>query len=199
MEKLNSLKVAKILKEKDIFIFSPLDFQRMFGVSYYAAKNFINRHTSSGLFTKIKNKLYVLTDARPPKFVLANKIYEPSYISFETALSYYHIIPETIYTIFSATTKATREFEALDVLYVYHRIKKKLFFAYTSDKINGTNFLIAEPEKALVDFLYFVDLKKKNLIERIDLTKFKKKDIMKIATYFGRDSLVKLVNKLYGK
>lgn len=197
MEKLNSLKVAQILKEKGIFFFTPLDFQRIFGVSFFASKNFIHRHTQTGLFIKVKNGLYVFSQNIPPKFVLANRIYQPSYISFESALSYYHIIPETIYTVFSATTKASRIFEALDTRCVYHRIKKELFFNYRAEKINGLTFLIAEPEKAVADYLYFVFLKKKSLNERIDLTGLSKKNIIRIARCYKKKEMLDLINKLY--
>ena len=199
MEKLNLLKVQKLLKEKGISIFTPLDFQRIFEVSFYSTKNFINRHISTGLFIKVRNGLYVFRENIPPKFVLANKLYQPSYISFESALSYYHIIPETIYSVFSATSKSSREFEALQTSFIYHRIKKKLFFGYVAKKMNGATCLIAEPEKALVDFLYFVDLRKKDLFERIDLKEIKKKDVVKIARFFKRDSLINLIDKIYDK
>lgn len=199
MEKLNSLQVVQLLRQKGLFIFTPLDFQRVFRTSFYSAKNFIHRHTATGLFTKIRNGLYVLSENKPPKFILANKLYQPSYISFESALSYYHIIPESIYTIFSATPKVSRTFDTSDTEYIYHRIKKELFFDYRAERIDDITFLIAEPAKALVDYLYFVDLKKKSLNERIDVAKFSKKDAVKIAKLFRRKTLLQLLDKLYDK
>ena len=199
MEKLNSLKVGQFFREKNISIFTPLDFQRFFGASFDASKNFINRHISSGLFIKVRNGLYVFAEKKPSNFILANKIYQPSYISFETALSYYHIIPESIYTIFSATAKSSREFEAIETKYVYHRVRKKLFFGYTPKKINGLTFFIAEPEKAVLDYLYFVDLKKKALSERLDLRDMKKRQLIELARAFQRKSLISLIEKIYVK
>ena len=199
MEKLNLLQVEQTLREKGVFLFTPLDFQRLFGVSFFSSKNFIHRHISTGLFIKARNGLYVFTENRPSKFALANKLYEPSYISFETALSYYHVIPESIYTVFSATTKASRNFDALDTQYTYHRIKRDLFFDYRVEKIDGITVSIAEPEKALVDYLYFVDLKKKSLNERIDVSSIKKKNVVKIAKLFKRRTLLKLVEMIYVK
>lgn len=199
MERLNSLKVGQFFRQKGICIFTPLDFQRFFGVSFNAAKNFIHRHISSGLFIKVRNGLYVFTEKKPSNFMLANKIYQPSYISFETALSYYHIIPESIYTIFSATTKSSREFAAIETEYVYHRIRKKLFFGYAPKKINGITFLIAEPEKALLDYLYFADLKKRTLSERLDLSGIKKRRLIALAKVFQRKSLINLIDKIYVK
>ena len=44
-------------------------------------------------------------------FLIANKIYNPSYVSFEMALSYYRLIPEGVYSITSATAKKTIKFK----------------------------------------------------------------------------------------
>ncbi len=65
VEKLNPLKVMKILKKKGIFLFSPIDFQRIFDVSQYAAKNFINRHLASGFFIKLRNNMYLSDKSIP--------------------------------------------------------------------------------------------------------------------------------------
>ncbi|RKY38238.1 MAG: hypothetical protein DRP76_04790 [Candidatus Omnitrophota bacterium] len=193
---MNSLKVAQVLRERGISIFTPLDFQRIFGVSFYSSKNFISHHIKTGLFIKAKNGVYVFSENKPPEFLIANKLYQPSYISFETALSYYHIIPETIYTIFSATTKPSREFEVMDKIFNFHRIKKGLFFGYRPQKVKGTTVLIAEPEKAIVDYLYFVDLKKKTLNERINIRKVSKEYIKKIIKLYRRKSLLNLLEKI---
>jgi len=198
-KKMNSLKVIKVLKEKKLLYFTPQDLHRIFGASNYAVSDFINRHVKSGLFTKIKNSLYILTETVPPKLVLANWIYRPSYISFETALSYYHIIPETIYTVFSAAPKASREYISLDTTFIYHRIKKELFFGYTVQKVNGFSFLIAEPEKAIADYLYFVHLRKKELSERIDLKKVKRKRTLDYVKKFSNKNIFELVERIYNQ
>lgn len=199
MKKLNYIQVVKRLKEKGVALFSPLEFQRIFGVSNFSARNFINRHISSGLFVKVRNGLYVFSDSAPSKFLIANKLYEPSYISFETALSFYHIIPETIYTVFSATPKVSRRFTSLSTDYVYHRIHKDLFFGCLAEKIEGVTVMIAEPEKSLLDYLYFVDLKKKTLSDRIDIKRVSKKTLLKYARAFKRKSLLELISQVYDK
>lgn len=199
MEKLNSIQVEKKLEKNGIAIFSPLDFQRIFGSSQSATKNFINRHLSSGLFVKIRNGLYALEDKRPSKFTIANKLYTPSYISFETALSFYQIIPESVYTIFSATTKSSRQFSALESNYLYHRMRRQLFFGYVAKRIGDVVVLIAEPEKALVDYLYFVDLKKKSLNDRLNLSKVSRRTVLKYAKIFRRRGILSLIGGIYDK
>jgi hypothetical protein len=55
---------------------------------------------------------------------------------------------------------------------------------------------IGEPEKALADYLYFVNLKKKTLNERLNVRKLKKKAVMEYVRLFGRKNLIKLVKEI---
>ena len=80
-------------------------------------------------------------------FRIANRIYKPSYISFETALAYYHLIPESVYTVTSVSTRRTYRFETPIASYAYRTVHRRLFFGYSiSDHIR-----IATMEKALLD------------------------------------------------
>lgn len=196
---MNYIAVEKELKKRDIKVFTPLEFQRIFKVSPNNSKGFINRNVKRGLFTKLKNGLYALSSVNVPKFFIANKLYSPSYISFETALSYYHIIPETVYTIFSATTKASREFEAQESFFLFHRMKKEIFFGYAPKKIDNIIILIAEPEKALLDYLYFVILKKKTFNDRLNIKNISKIKLLRYAKFFKKDKLTQFVKGLYDK
>jgi predicted transcriptional regulator of viral defense system len=195
-KKLNPMLVQNELVKKNIFIFTPLEFQRLFSVSEKAATFFIFDHTKRGLFSKLKNGLYALTSALPSELLIANKLYQPSYVSFEYALSYHHLIPETIYTITSATTKPTREFEALDKVFHYYKIKKEAFLGYEPRKIDNVTVLIAEPEKALIDYLYFVSLGKKRLSERLVTKNLSKKRILDYTKTFKREHLIALTKEI---
>ena len=61
-------------------------------------------------------------------FLIANKSYYPSYISLETAFSYYNIIPEIVYNITSITSKKTIEFNFQNSTFTYNKINSHLFF-----------------------------------------------------------------------
>lgn len=192
---MNYISVEKELKKRKIIVFTPLEFQRIFKVSYNNSKSFINRSLKKGLLVKLRNGLYTLAGTDVPKFLIANKLYLPSYISFETALSYYGMIPEVIYTIFSATTKASREFETGGNYFTFHKIKKEAFFGYVPKKIDKVVVLIAEPEKALLDYLYFVSLKKKSFNDRLDIKNISKRKLLKLVKYFKNDKLAQLVRE----
>ena len=104
--------VTQKLKEKGVFLFTPREFTRVFDVSLSASQWFIASYVKRGLFTKLRNGFYALSDAPRNHYLIANKLYQPSYISFETALSYHKLIPETIYAVTSAAPKATSRFTA---------------------------------------------------------------------------------------
>ena len=193
--KLKPIYVQQTLQAKGVRLFSPSDFQRVFGVSLRATQEFIKGHRKD-LFLKIRNGLYALRTDPPTEEAIANRLYAPSYISFEYALSRYGIIPESVYTVTSATTRITREFIVNDKSYAYSRIKRQVYRGYKTEKIGGLTVLIAEPEKALADYLYFVDLKKKTLNERLNVRKIKKKAVIEYAGLFGRSSLMKLIKEI---
>lgn len=196
-KKLNPIKVQEKLIERDMSIFSPLEFRRIFNVTKSAASFFINYHLKSGLFIKLKNGLYALRIRPPSEFEIANRVYSPSYVSLEYAMMYHGIIPESVYSITSVTTKPTREFIINNLSYTFSKIKKNAFSGYLRKSLDGNIVLIAEPEKALVDYLYFVDLGKKLVNDRLDVSKLSKSKLIKYAKLFKRNSLVKLVNKIY--
>jgi len=106
---------------------------------------------------KIINRWYCFSDKifdEQDLFFIANKIYSPSYISFESALGYYGLIPEGVYTITSATSLKTNNFKTSRGEFVYHKIKSSLMFGYNLMIVGNKNAKIAEPSKAILDFLY---------------------------------------------
>jgi len=193
--KLKPIYVQQTLQTRGVRLFSLSDFQRVFGVSLRAAQEFTKDHRKD-LFFKIRNGLYALRADPPAEEAIANRLYAPSYISFEYALSRYGIIPESVYAVTSATMRITREFIVNNKSFTYSRIKKQAYSGYRTEKIEGVTVLIAEPEKALADYFYFVDLKLKTLNGRLNVRKVKKKAVVEYAKLFGRKSLIKLVKEI---
>lgn len=181
------------LKEKKLLLFSPLHITQLFGVSGTAASFLAHRYTKRGFIVRVKRGLYAFADALPPELYIANKLYEPSYISLELALSYYRIIPETVYGITSVTPKSTRRFETLGKVFTYHTIKKMAFTGYKLEKRGGFSFIIAEPEKAFADALYLRMLAGKKPIRRFDRGKINRNKAVRYAQLFGNDKLTGIV------
>lgn len=85
---------------------------------------------------------------------LANRLYEPSYISLEYVLSKAGIMPESVFEITSVTIKSTRSFVNKISRFSYRSVKESLFFGYETQYFKNQGIRIASPAKALFDYLY---------------------------------------------
>ena len=183
------------MKDKRVLLFSATDIRRLFGVSKVAANFLLYRYTKKGYITRVKRGLYVFYDNLPPELFLANKIYEPSYVSLEYALSYHRIIPENVYEITSITTKATRRFEKMGKIFSYRQIKKIAFAGYTTEKQKGFSFQIADPEKAFVDANYFRLINGLKPISRFNKEKINSVKAFRYASLFGNKKLISIIKR----
>lgn len=137
----------------------------------------------------------MLSDVALPDAYIANKIYGPSYVSREFALSYHRVIPETVYEITSVTTKATRSFEAGGKAYTYRRIKKSAFTGYATARQNNFSFRIADPEKAFVDALYYRVLFREEPMKRFNRDMLDKEKALRYARLYGNRKLVAILKR----
>jgi len=85
---------------------------------------------------------------------IAFLLYPPSYLSLESALAWYGFIPEIVYAYTSVTARITRTFENAFGRFSYRHVKSDLFWGYREIKAEQGPYLLAEPEKALLDFFY---------------------------------------------
>lgn len=195
-KKLKSANVEKTLLSRGLLIFSKRDFERLFGVSKSAATFFLFRHSRSELMVRLKNGLYALAGHFPPEEEIANRLYQPSYLSFEYVLARHGVIPEAVYSITSATTKPTRRFEVEGKSYEYFTLKKEAYTGYRPERIQGRLVFIASPEKAVADILYFVHLRKRRLNDRMDLSKLSKGKILNYARFFQSPTLIRMAKEI---
>lgn len=187
--------IQEKLLERKLPVFTPLEFARVFATPGYQTKYFLETYTKRGLLVRFKRGLYGLKVSIPDEQTLANRLYTPSYISFEYALSFYNIIPEAVYAVTSATTKPTRNITVSGKTYIYHTIKLPAFTGYVPHRSGDNIVLIAEKEKAIVDYLYLVSLGKKTLNDRFMITGSDSKKIRAYAKLFSRTTLDMLVRK----
>jgi hypothetical protein len=109
---------------------------------------------------RVKKGLYIFgPDFRKRPYsreILANLIYGPSYISLDYALSYYGIIPERVETLTSVTTGRSRAFNTPVGQFKYSMIPLKVFQTGMTriELDDGGAFLIATPEKAIIDKVF---------------------------------------------
>ncbi|MBR4070476.1 MAG: hypothetical protein IKK16_04685, partial [Bacteroidaceae bacterium] len=106
----------------------------------------------NGYIIRLKRGLYVVSPDHTGKMLsnelIANHLYAPSYISMSTALRYYGLIPEAVYTHQSMTVKHSRSFQTPVGNYDYKYIARDAFSVGVRSMHKGEYaFLIASPEK----------------------------------------------------
>ena len=125
---------------------------------YKYKNNKISALEKKGELIRLKQGLYVpatkMTERRLSLELIANHIYGPSYVSMDTALRFYGLIPESVYRICSMTMKHSRSFTNSLGIFEYVHSDPAIFsigIRYINEE--NTVFLIASPEKALCDLI----------------------------------------------
>jgi predicted transcriptional regulator of viral defense system len=113
---------------------------------------------NQGYIKPLAGGYYILADRAMDEMVLfmvANKIYEPSYVSLESALAYYQVIPETVLGVTSISSRKTKQYESAWGVFSYRSVKPQTMIGYqVIENTPGIKFKIAYLEKALLDYLY---------------------------------------------
>ena len=119
----------------------------------------VTEWVAKGYIYPLKRGVYTLRDddrkANFSRYYLANQLYIPSYISLESALSYYGMIPEGVYATTSVSSKKTQQFNNFFGQFTYQQVASQLFadFIMMRDEFNNVVY-IASRERAVIDFLY---------------------------------------------
>ncbi|WP_342084826.1 type IV toxin-antitoxin system AbiEi family antitoxin domain-containing protein [Dyadobacter sp. OTU695] len=117
----------------------------------------IDELLSAGLLEIVRDGLYMptkkLSPFRSEPFLFANHLFGPSYVSFDSALSFYGLIPERVYEVTSATTNRTERFNTSIGAFSFARLPLPYYsFGIRHLELgNEQHILIASPEKALFD------------------------------------------------
>ena len=116
------------------------------------------RWVKSGRIYQLRKGLYSIAPpyrkVNPHSFLVANQLQKASYVSLQSALSYYGLIPETVNAITSVSTGRPEQVQNPLGTFIFRHIKTALLFGYQNIEIDMQNFLIATPEKALLDLIY---------------------------------------------
>lgn len=120
----------------------------------------VSRLMKSGELVGVVRGIYVTAPElrkRPvSREILANMIYGPSYVSFEGVLARVGLIPEAAIAIISATPKRNRSFDTALGRFAYRHLPRAAysFGWFREELVDGAGYLVARPEKALLDWLY---------------------------------------------
>jgi len=162
----------------------------------------LSRWKKSGRVYQLRRGLYALAPpyqkTRPHTFVIANRLVRASYVSCQSALAFYGLIPENVPQTISVTGNRPGRRETPLGVFHYHRIKPALFRGYRlTDLGGGQQAFVATPEKGLLDLIYLQpqgdspaylgELRLQNL-ERLDL-----ETLHRMAAWFDTPKLHRAV------
>jgi predicted transcriptional regulator of viral defense system len=148
--------VLNIARENPVFSSSWLLTGRS---STHDVRRQLDRWVKSGRVLQLRRGLYALAQPyqaqAPHPFLVANRLRKPSYVSLQSALSYYGMIPEFVPVTTSVTTGRPEELETPLGRFMYRHVKTAAFFGYLQTEISpGQPVFLATPEKALLDLFY---------------------------------------------
>ena len=171
-------------------------------VSVTSVRKQLSRWVSKGKIIQLKRGLYAVASPyrakEPHPFLIANMLKKASYVSLQSALEYYGMIPEYVPTVTSITTGRPGVIGSVLGRYQYKHIKKDLFWGYYENEvIKDTSVFIAEPEKALLDLIYlFPSAEKKEFLKELRLQNTENINIEKFSEYTERSGVQKLKKAL---
>jgi hypothetical protein len=195
-------------------VFSQKDLKAvLYPMSDVAVHSGITRSLNSKEFLRLKRGLYLFSkDLRRgsiSKFLIANKLYNPSYVSFESALSHYGLIPEAVYTTTSACfQRKNKTFSNKLGDFTFDHIPVKNFYMGVVSNKEERGVLIASPLRALFDLIYFRKKDYENFEElyadlRIDEINLKKElakipcaDLASLAKSYRKKNVYKFYEML---
>lgn len=121
-------------------------------------KNSLTRWCQNGYLVKLRNGLYLFPEFLENndfQYFIANTIYPDSYVSLHSALIYHGYLPNPLSTqLGSVSLHKTKEFRNVLGAFDYRKVKYELMFGFEKTGEENFPFLMATPEKALLDLFY---------------------------------------------
>ena len=155
---------------------------------------------------KLRSKKYIFADYNPTNYdlyLVANRLYDPSYVSLELALNHYGVIPEAVMRVTSVTTNKTLSVEPKIGIFDYKSLDPRLFFGYQIITNDGTTYKIASLEKAIVDYFYLNpqvaevdDIQGLRFNEELLKEKLNRLELEKIVSVFDSEALNTRISRL---
>lgn len=189
---MKALDLLEKLKTIEKPFFPTSDLEKITGLKKESLKVGLSRLSRKGVIIRLSKGIFTLPENLDKLPEIANQLYEPSYLSFESVLSRHGILNQVPYAITFATIRKTKKIEILDTEAEYHQLKHNLYTGFFKED----NLFVAYPEKALLDQLYLISRGKASLsIEELNLNPINKERFIKFSKFFPF-SVQKVAKKL---
>ncbi len=119
----------------------------------------LTRWTQAGRLYQLRRGLYSLAPpyqkVKAHPFVIANRLVRGSYVSCQSALAHYDLIPESVPTVVSVCSCRPGHRDTPLGSFLFRHVRRKYLGGYQLLEMgDGQQALIAIPEKALLDLVY---------------------------------------------
>ena len=118
----------------------------------------LTRWVNSGRLYQLRRGLYSIAPPyqkiKPHPFLVANRLQRASYVSLQSALAFYGLIPETVNITISVTAGRPERLGTPLGIFEFRHVQSKLLYGYQMTDLGGQNALVATPTKALLDLVY---------------------------------------------
>lgn len=189
-------------------IFTQADIKMAVSGSTYSSHGLIKRAIANGEILNIRRGLYCLAPKYQKKtlsvYSLAEKIYGPSYISLETALSYHGWLPDAVYACTNVSYRHAKEFATPLGIFSYKPVPQHTLYIDVERRVDksGNVFFMATPAKALVDYMYIHHLSWQGITEAIislrieedDLTSIKRRELTALASNYNNGRIKRFLS-----
>ncbi len=170
----------------------------------------LSRWQQKKYIIKLRNGLYTFpeyNDKPNLNLYVANRLYQPSYVSLHYALNFYGIIPEVINRVTSVSTLKSKQFNNALGEFTFQSVQTKMFFGFEIKKTELWDVQMATPEKALIDLFHLFPIY--NTVEDMELLRFDPSslresiNIEKLGVYLTRiksptlNNRINLMKKVY--
>jgi len=162
----------------------------------------LSRWVKNGKLIRLHKGLYALAEPyrkiKPQLFCIANSLKSASYVSLQSALAWYGLIPEFVPVVMSVTTGRPQTIETPMGRFDFRHINKSFFWGYQQVELTaGQTVFIARPEKALLDLVYLTPSgDKEEFIEELRIQNFEQIDKAVLREFAGKSQSPKLKRAL---
>jgi len=157
------------------------DLQVILGLEKLSANKRIIDLVHQGFLVKLSKNIFVPSFMDYDLEEIASSLYQPAYLSFESALAKYNIIKQKIAVVTFATVFNSFKRDIDGKKIIFSKIKEQLFWGF----IKENNLMIAKPEKAILDMIYLVSLGKGEFdFQALDLSNLNLKILSEMLSEF---------------
>jgi predicted transcriptional regulator of viral defense system len=194
MRTYSTTSIIKLLQAKHLSLITLDDFGKLFDIdNRQTLYKKIARLEKAQIIQKLIKGKYQFLFQPANDYTLANFLYQPSYISLESALSFYGIITGFPYQITSISIKPTKSIEINQKEFRYSQIERGLFWGYEKEK----GFLLADREKAFLDYIYFGIKGLRNLsFDEMDLSEINNNKLVSYARIINNKVITKVIKNI---